>query len=72
MSGQEENNSITEQKKLNGQSDNRTQIKRMRLPLSIGAAVLIWLILLISFFSKNDIKEAEFVKISEYMATDVY
>ena len=58
--------------KKNRKNNNPAKKKSMRLPLSIGGAVFLWLFLLISFFAKNDIKKAEFNLINDYMTTDVY
>lgn len=51
---------------------NRLNRKRMKLPLTIAAAILLWFIFMVSFFAKNDIKPTSFYPVSDYMTTDLY
>ena len=57
---------------MSKKSGNRFNRKKMELPLTIAAAALLWFIVMVSFFAKNDIKPTAFYPVSGYMSTYVY
>ena len=62
------NNSKESEKELHA----RMNRKKMKLPNTIGLSITLWLVFMIVFFVRNDIKPSKFYPLMGHMVTDTY